>query len=313
MRFWVGVTDNRWYRFLAERNFDEVNFWQPSARRLFANPAVGMPFLFKLKRPYNHIAGGGFFVAHSVLPLSLAWEIFGEKNGASSVSELRELIGPHVAGNHRDPDIGCTVLSNPFFMDEFSRMNDPPGWSSNIVRGKYYDTWEEAGAEIWSRVHTYLTPDPASQISETESDVPNNDPVPDKFGTPVLVKPRIGQATFRVRVTDAYRRRCAMTGESTLDVLEAAHIVPYTDLSGSHEVTNGMLLRSDFHRLFDRGLVSVTPDYRVRVSPRIREAYFNGKAYYRLDNEPLQTMPESASLRPDRDRLDWHFRNLFQG
>lgn len=104
-----------------------------------------------------------------------------------------------------------------------------------------------------------------------------------------------------------------MTGESTLDVLEAAHIVPYTDLSGSHEVTNGMLLRSDFHRLFDRGLVSVTPDYRVRVSPRIREAYFNGKAYYRLDNEPLQTMPESASLRPDRDRLDWHFRNLFQG
>ena len=44
---------------------------------------------------------------------------------------------------------------------------------------------------------------------------------------------------------------------------------------------------ADFHRLFDAGLVSVTPDMTIRVSPRIREAWFNGKAYYRMDGQPL--------------------------
>jgi putative restriction endonuclease len=93
--------------------------------------------------------------------------------------------------------------------------------------------------------------------------------------------------------------------------LEAAHIVPYSG-EGSHEVNNGLLLRADFHRLFDVGLVSVTPDLKVKISPRIREEWFNGKAYYRLDDTPLSVVPLQPSLRPDPDRLEWHFRNRFQ-
>ncbi len=69
MKFWVGVTDNNWYKFLANLQPDEVNFWQPSAKPPFTSAPMGLPFLFKLKRPYNHIAGGGFFVTYSSLPL----------------------------------------------------------------------------------------------------------------------------------------------------------------------------------------------------------------------------------------------------
>ena len=68
----------------------------------------------------------------------------------------------------------------------------------------------------------------------------------------------------------------------------------------------------DFHKLFDDGLVSVSPDYRVHVSPRIRQKYYNGKVYYRLDDQPLTTMPDDLGLRPDRESLDWHFNNVFQ-
>lgn len=116
---------------------------------------------------------------------------------------------------------------------------------------------------------------------------------------------------IRVLVTDAYKRRCAITGENTLFALEAAHIVPYANV-GTHDVTNGLLLRADFHRLFDVGLVGVTPDLRVKISPRIREAYFNGKAYYRMNDQPLSVVPERPDLRPDPDRLDWHIKNCFQ-
>ena len=133
----------------------------------------------------------------------------------------------------------------------------------------------------------------------------------EKYGSPVEVRPRLGQSSFRVLVTDAYQRRCAITGESTLMALEAAHIIPYSG-EGGHDVRNGLLLRADFHRLFDAGLVSVTPDLRVRVSQRIKEEWFNGKVYYRLDNEPLSIVPIHPSMRPDPDRLDWHYRNRFQ-
>jgi putative restriction endonuclease len=68
MKFWVGVTDNKWYQFLSKICPDEVNFWQPSGTPPFTGAPIGLPFLFKLKRPYNHIAGGGFFVKYHCCP-----------------------------------------------------------------------------------------------------------------------------------------------------------------------------------------------------------------------------------------------------
>ncbi|MFO1245205.1 MAG: HNH endonuclease [Ramlibacter sp.] len=312
MKFWVGVTDNRWYEFLAQRDFDEVNFWQPSAKPLFVDGSSGMPFLFKLKRPHNHIAGGGFFLGTSTLPLSLAWEVFGQKNGAASLEEFRSLIEPLMKTRNRDPEIGCTLLANPFFISAFDWIKDPPSWAGSIVRGKTYDSTAEDGSQIWAKVaHHFVHDANAQALNEERMDalLSQDD---SKFGEPKLVKPRLGQSSFRVLVTDAYKRRCAMTGESTLVVLEAAHIVPYSGV-GTHDISNGILLRSDFHRLFDKGLVSITADYKIKVSPRIREAWFNGKAYYRLDDQALTVIPDAVHAKPDRDRLDWHFRNVFQG
>ena len=50
----------------------------------------------------------------------------------------------------------------------------------------------------------------------------------------------------------------------------------------------------------------------IRVSPRIREAWFNGKAYYRMDGLPLSVTPARPEYRPDPDRLQWHLKNRFQ-
>lgn len=125
MRFWVGTTDPDWFRFLSIRRFDEVNFWQPSASARFETTDVGMPFLFKLKKPYNHIAGGGCFVGHSAIPVSLAWEIFGEKNGAASFMDLRQRLlslkrGPADALH----SIGCQIISNPLFLPKDGWLAD---------------------------------------------------------------------------------------------------------------------------------------------------------------------------------------------
>lgn len=307
MKFWVGVTDNGWFRYLSEKKFDEVNFWQPSGTPPFVHAPVGMPFLFKLKSPLNAIAGGGSFVTYSRLPLSLAWEIFGEKNGAPSLDALEELLEPHFKRGTPGREIGCTVLANPFFLSREDWLFDPPGWSSNIVRGKMYDRAEPVGSQLWGALSWGMA---------AELDPPTFGPFEVRepgtgYGSAVWTEPRLGQSSFRVLVTEAYQRRCAMTGESTLLALEAAHIMPFSKL-GTHEVRNGLLLRADFHRLFDVGLVSVSPDLRIRVSSRIREAWFNGKAYHRLNNQPLAVLPERAVDRPERELLDWHSQNIFQ-
>lgn len=224
---------------------------------------------------------------------------------------LKALIEPLAKDKTNEFEIGCTVLSNPFFLAQEEWLENPPGWAGSIVRGKMYESNDSDGSVIWKHVSENFTyPTSGSDQIEKAGYLGIREDTP-KFGEPVLVKPRLGQSSFRVMVTDAYSRRCAMTGENTLTVLEAAHIVPYAK-GGSHDVTNGMLLRADFHKLFDAGLVSVTPEYKIRISPRIKEAWFNGKVYYRLDNQPLAVIPENQQLRPNRDCLDWHYKNKFQ-
>jgi hypothetical protein len=81
---------------------------------------------------------------------------------------------------------------------------------------------------------------------------------------------RVGQAAFKALVQEAYGRRCAITGDKIVPVLQAAHIRPVTD-HGENRVDNGLLLRSDVHTLFDRGYLGVHPDRKtLLVSPRLR-------------------------------------------
>ncbi|MDM8000923.1 MAG: HNH endonuclease [Dehalococcoidia bacterium] len=310
MKFWVGVTDNQWFKYHWETRPDEVNFWQPTPKPPFTAAPRGLPFLFKLRSPYNHIVGGGFYVTYSHLPLKLAWDTFGDKNGCATFAEFRDLINALRPGTRMDDEIGCTVLANLFYLDENAWIENPPAFAPNIMRGKMYDTNDAAGGAIWSRVVHWISLSPSPSVPpENGIKVAEQR---EKYGEPIPYRPRIGQSSFRVLVTDAYQRRCAITGERTLVTLEAAHIKPYAD-EGTHEVSNGLLLRADFHRLFDVGLVGVTPDLHVRVSRRIREEWFNGGAYYRLDGKPLSVVPLQNTEKPNPDLLDWHLRNRFQG
>jgi putative restriction endonuclease len=130
------------------------------------------------------------------------------------------------------------------------------------------------------------------------------------YGNPILVHPRLGQGAFRVTVADAYSRRCAITGENTLFVLEAAHIKPYSK-SHSHEVSNGVFLRSDFHTLFDQGYISISPDYEVLVSASIKDQFNNGKLYYARHGKKLISLPERQNWLPNREYLEWHNAEVF--
>jgi putative restriction endonuclease len=279
-----------------------VNFWQPSARAPFTNLPAGTPFLFKLKRPYNHIAGGGYFSNYTTLLLSQAWDFFGAENGSATYAEFEKLItaNAHTVATP-DRQIGCTVVSNVVYFPREAWIPVEGLFPNPIMVGKQYDPTEENGALLWAQI------EPALRAATRASGVREEPP---RYGEAFLQRGRLGQGAFRTLVLDAYDRRCALTGESTLPVLEAAHIRPYSE-DGRHLISNGLLLRSDFHKLFDLGLVTVYPDYRIRVSSKIRDLYFNGRAYYRLDGKELAILPRQSSDHPDPEALRWHNENRF--
>ena len=112
-------------------------------------------------------------------------------------------------------------------------------------------------------------------------------------------------------VTDSYSRRCSITGEKTLPVLEAAHIKPYA-LSGPHFISNGILLRSDMHKLFDSGYITITPDLKVEVSKKIKEEFENGREYYQYHGKDLLYLPNREIDKPATQFIDWHNNNVFR-
>lgn len=126
----------------------------------------------------------------------------------------------------------------------------------------------------------------------------------------MIVMPRLGQGAFRVIVTDLYKRRCALTNSHVLHVLDAAHIQPYSE-GGTHSPSNGLLLRQDVHTLFDRGYLTVTPDYHVEVSCRLKDEFDNGKEYYTLHGKTI-LLPEAPSFRPSVEQLTWHNESVYR-
>jgi putative restriction endonuclease len=132
------------------------------------------------------------------------------------------------------------------------------------------------------------------------------------YGSSVLTKVRLGQGAFRILVTDAYSRRCSITGEKTLPVLEAAHIKPYAE-SGPHFISNGLLLRSDMHKLFDSGYLTISNDLKIEVSQRIKEEFQNGKEYYQYHGKELLYLPHRDMDKPNEKYIDWHNTNIYRG
>jgi putative restriction endonuclease len=305
VKLYVGVTDNDWYRFLSQlRNVEEVNFWQPGGKQLFRSLNPGELFLFKLHSPENFIAGGGFFTHASILPVSLAWEAFGEKNGAASFTEMRSKILQY-RGSTTDPredfDIGCILLQNPFFLPERDWIPIPLDFHRNIVQGKTYDIDSATGKDLWDAVRLQLRSQPVLRDQVGEGEVMWNS---------ALVRQRLGQGAFRILVTDTYDRHCAITGEKALPALEAAHIQPVTQ-EGNHRIDNGLLMRSDIHRLFDAGYVTITPDYKFHASRKLKDDFDNGEEYFRLNGSNIW-LPRDSDSRPKREFLEWHSDTIFR-
>jgi len=234
----------------VEPPIDEVNFWKPGSGTTFAALMPGEPLFFKLKAPYNAIAGFGYFAHFSRLPVSMVWDMYGEANGARSYGEMRQRLVRLRTRFDRTTDpkqdfwIGCILVNQPAFFEDRDWIRTPQDFKGQTVQGKVYDLTRGEGERIWMECLARAARVTPRFIGQGRTDRIADAPLIGGYGAPVPVRPRLGQRSFRVAVLDSYGRRCAVTNEKTLPVLEAAHIRDFRDVQ-VHSVSNGILLRAD--------------------------------------------------------------------
>jgi putative restriction endonuclease len=269
MHFYLGVTDNQWFTALQHATARRVRFLDPSGRSFgVSQPGQRIPLQAQSART-THIGGGGAFVRSEQLPLRLAWEVFGSvANGCATFAEFaHKIIGyrqnrPQIATAIRRLRVWCW-RGRVFSSHAGAGSPCLPDWAGNIATGKTHDTADPIHAALWQR---YVALRDAYRAYHPDTAVRTMAATPARYGHEYMVAPRVGQSAYRLQVLATYGRRCAITREHTPLVLEAAHIRPYAQ-EGAHALANALLLRADFHRLFDAGYVTVDPAYRIQGQP----------------------------------------------
>lgn len=128
-----------------------------------------------------------------------------------------------------------------------------------------------------------------------------------------LVKIRVNQSFFRKSVLAAYNFRCCITGLEVPELLNASHIIPWSkDEANRVNPRNGLCLNAIHDRAFDRGLLTVTPNYKVKISSSVKQKIPNTALQdflLRYDgveiNKPERFLPELKFLK-------YHNSNIFR-
>jgi putative restriction endonuclease len=309
----IALTDKAWFDFLASHAeqgiVDEVNFWSPKATQRLRHMEAGEPVFFRLKKPHYSIAGYGFYADFRLIDIDFAWELFSWKNGYPDKLRFLERIGSYRGVNLLDPKtprapLGCTILRAVQFWPEsrWIPWDDRMGWPSHTMRG--------ATEEDPARIEILLRSMQGAAPPEFQGTVFKPLEADERRIAMAAQIRREGQGAFRARLLGAYAGRCAITGEHTEPVLDAAHIQPYLGAWSNH-IQNGLALTKEFHALFDRGYVTITPDLVVRVSPRLKTDWNNGRRYFPYDGKPLIQVPSKREDRPSSEALVWHNKRRF--
>jgi hypothetical protein len=119
----------------------------------------------------------------------------------------------------------------------------------------------------------------------------------------VEVAQRQGQPEFRQALLIAYKNKCAISDCNVRDALQAAHIKTVKS-GGTHSINNGLILRADIHNLFDRGLITISPNYVVKVHEDIRDSH-----YWKFHGKKLPLVAKNAS----KTALAFHQRSHKSG
>lgn len=128
-----------------------------------------------------------------------------------------------------------------------------------------------------------------------------------------IIRIRVNQQFFRSVVMAAYDLQCCISGMAVPDLLNASHIVPWAeDVQNRVNPRNGLCLNVLLDRAFDRGLITVTPDCVVKVSPKIHEFSHQHALHESIIRYHAKPISMPRRFHPNPELLRYHCEQIFQ-
>ena len=291
--FAIAPTTLSWFHQLRNEGLqgEVINFWTPTPWNI-NRLKKGDKLYFMLKSPIRKLGGYGKFVEYKNMKASDAWKKYGRDNGVDDLTNLITITSGYASKHSKfpvlpDPEIGCIILNEPEFFDDENFITDKSigvNFPSQVVKLKYFDTEETI------------------EITPKEIRVSSNFDLVDSQKSKkkqLTQKERKGQSSFRKNILHIYEETCAVTGVQQKEVLEAAHIQTYINEESNH-VQNGICFRSDIHKLFDNGLLSIDSNYNVIISSLLQSS-----EYKKIQGKKIK-LPKNKLHYPSVEALSYH-------
>lgn len=172
------------------------------------------------------------------------------------------------------------------------------------VWNEFNNDWERLAFES-ERLLEQITGRAPEPVEETWN-------FPEGLSREVVVRARVNQAFFRAAVLAAYERRCCITGLAVPELLTASHIVPWSiDTKNRTNPQNGLCLNALHDKAFDYGLLTVTTDLKVRLSPRLQRKPADAAVTDLLHKFDGVQIHRPSHFGPRTDFLEYHNENVF--
>ncbi len=244
-----------------------------------------------------------------IIALNLYWKIPYNKISGSSNSVIKQMAS--IIG--RTPAALAYKLMNFTSLDAEKQKIGNKGKSAASSLDK--DIWNEY-FEQWGKLaldsSTILSTIQNKTIEETLELEPEL-----KFAKgrekEKIVKTRVNQNDFRQRILASYNEKCSITGISITSLLVASHIIPWSKNSQERlNPKNGICLNSIHDKAFDNGLITITNDFKVKLSDSIlrkRKEISVQKYFIEYENQPI-ILPDR--FIPSIEFLEYHHKNIFK-
>lgn len=196
-----------------------------------------------------------------------------------------------------DPELkkrGIVGLGNTSKLDE-------------VIWNEFNRDWNNLAFESELLISRF-TNQPIEKVAEI-----NIDDIPLGKEREAIIKQRVNQSFFRSTILSSYNLKCCITGLSIPDFLVASHIIPWSkDEKNRLNPHNGLCLNSIHDKAFDKGFITVTSDYKIKISK-----YFNdykkdnavSDLFLKYENQSI-ILPDKFS--PTKDFLEYHHKNIFK-
>ena len=221
----------------------------------------------------------------------------------NDIVKLSSVIG-------RSPSAVALKLTNYARLDPALRERNISGMShGSKAEADIWDEFGHNGEELAYQSELILAGLKNTTI-EDSANITTEDLPEEGKEREAAVKVRVNQYFFRKMVLASYDFRCCITGISLPQLLVASHIVPWAiDEKNRMNPCNGLCLNALHDVAFDKGLITVTPDLKIKISNMVQANQSAGAYFSRYDGKPI-ILPRKYI--PSQEFLEYHNSNIFQ-